>query len=80
MNEVEQIEKAQEHFAGLKKALKQIMKINAEAGRDEAANAAMKAYGKIIVAHAESTEDLNKYYKNEIEEGLIQTFGGGGGR
>lgn len=76
MTERKLLEETQDALAVMKKNLREIQKINKDAGRHDAANAAMKARGKLIVWHAEATEDLNRFFPDHAGE--IQTRGGGG--
>lgn len=77
MTEKEHIEAAQDALGELKANLRAIKKINEDAGRSPAANAAMKVLGKVIVLHAEAMEELEKHWPEEIS-GEISTRGGGG--
>jgi len=69
------IEAAQDAIASLKRALRGIEKINTEAGRLDAANAAMGGRGKVIVLHSELTKDMHQFFPEFAAE--IQTRGGG---
>lgn len=74
MTERTDIEMVQDGIAMVKKGLRSIQKLNTEAGRDAAANAAMKHRGQAICLHAEMTESLIEFYPEFSSE--IQTRGG----
>lgn len=64
--------------------MKDLAKINRDAGRAEAANAAMRfegeavrALGQITIAHADASDAMVREWP---EDGMIVAFGGGGGR
>ncbi len=62
MTERELIDQVQECIAGGKLGLRELQKINAKAGRDEASNACMKHRHQLGVLHSEMTESLHKFY------------------
>ncbi len=66
--EREFIDDAQKAIGDLKRALRSIQKMNAEAGRDAAANAAMKHRGQAITLHAEMTESMTAFYPQFASE------------
>lgn len=74
--EREYIEQVQDHLAGGKKCLLAVMKINQDAGRLAASNAAMKCHGKLVTLHAEMMEELRNNWPEEFADG-VQTRGGG---
>lgn len=76
LTEDDAIKNAQDAFGALKSALSTIQSINTDAGRFEAANAAMGLRGEVITLHTKATEALYKYYPEQA--GAIVTRGGGG--
>lgn len=76
MTELEHLEAAQDALGTLKKSLRELEKINTEAGRMPAANAAHKVRGKVMVLHAEAIEDLRAHWPEQVS-GAISTRGGG---
>lgn len=79
MTEIELIESAQDHIIGLKKDMRAIQKLNEEAGRGEAANAAMKWRGEVIRMHGLLMEEMYMHYP-EFASGIQARGGDGGGR
>lgn len=77
MTELDHIRAAQDALGDLKSSIKAIQKINQDAGRNEAANAAMKVHGKVQVLHAEAMDDLRTHWPEQVS-GEISTRGGGG--
>ena len=75
-SEIQLIELAQDCVGDLKKALRDIQKENAAAGRHDAANAAMGLRGELIAWHARATEELRKHFPEMGAD--IQVRGGGG--
>lgn len=76
-DEQKEVFKAQRALKVFKIALGKIEKINREAGRMEAANAAYKWRQKAGVLHAEAAEDLYKYWPQNLADDVIGTLGGG---
>jgi len=76
-DEQNEVLKAQKALKVFKIALGKIEKINREAGRMEAANAAYKWQQKAGVFHAEAAEDLYKYWPQNLADDVIGTLGGG---
>lgn len=74
--ERENIEIAQDAIGSLKKALRNIQKENEDAGRLDAANAAMGFRGDVMRLHSDMTRALAEFYPEFASE--IQTRGGGG--
>lgn len=62
-------------LAAIKANLREIEKINTDAGRLDAANAAMGFRGKVITLHSEMTEAMAKYWPEFAAE--VQTKGPG---
>ncbi len=75
MTEREAIDFAQKSLGDLKSALNRIQVINNEAGRLEAANAAMGLRGEVMTLHAKATEALYRFKPDEA--GGIVAQGGG---
>jgi len=73
MNERELIEAVGQSFRDIEKNLKAIRKINAEAGRDEAANAVFGLEGAVMVLHSQGTAELHKHWPDIAGE--VQTLG-----
>lgn len=78
MTEQDHIECVQDALGQIKKSLREIQKMNFDADRKAAANAAMGFRGKVITLHSEMTAALDQFYPEM--SGEIQVRGGGGGR
>lgn len=76
--EREAIDAAQDAIGALKRAMREIEKINTEAGRLAAANAAMGLRGELITWHAKATVAMREHFPEFADE--VQAFGPGGGR
>ncbi len=70
------IEQAQDAIGALKKAMRDLQKLNEKEGRLAAANAAMRLRGELIVWHADATDALHQNFPEFASE--IQTRGPGG--
>ncbi|AUR11218.1 hypothetical protein PhaeoP48_01221 [Phaeobacter inhibens] len=77
MTELDHIKAIQDGIGKIKRHLRSVQKINAENGRDRAANAAMKVHGKVQVLHAEAMDELYANWPEQVS-GEISTRGGGG--
>lgn len=76
MTELDHLKAIQDELASIKKHLRAIEKINTDAGRMPAANAAHKVRGKVMVLHGEAMEDLREHWPDQVS-GAISTRGGG---
>lgn len=76
MTEMEHLEAAQDALGNLKKHLRAIEKINMDAGRAAAANAAMKVRGNVMALHADAMTLLERHWPEQVS-GAISTRGGG---
>jgi len=77
--EREMIDQVQDGIAPVKQGLKELQKLNADAGRPMAANAAMGLLGELNAWHAKATEALDKHYP-ELTASVTTRGGGGSGR
>ena len=91
-NEAELINQISDNFLDAKvslqkaqRALTEVMQINTDKGRLDAANAAMRVRGEVRcirgnldVMHSNATVDMSTYYPEFSAE--VQVRGGGGGR
>ncbi len=75
IDERAELEKVQKALKVIKVSLGKIEKVNREAGRAPAANAAYKWQQKFGVAHAEATEDLISNWPQSLSDVVI--LGGG---
>jgi hypothetical protein len=71
--ERESVEAIQQALAVIKTNLRNIQQINTEAGRLQAANAAMGFRGRVLILHADMTEAMRVYWPEFADE--IQAFG-----
>ena len=70
------IEGIQDALGEMKKGLRELQKLNTEAGRHNGANIAMGLRGELMVWHSKATVELTANYPEFSDE--IQTRGGGG--
>ncbi len=77
IDERAELQKVQKALKAAKVALGKIEKVNREAGRLQAANAAYKNQQKLGVFHGEATEDLFKHWPEQFASEIV-AFGGGG--
>ena len=75
---------AKRDLSSIARNMKELARVNRDAGRAEAANAAMRfegeakrALGQLIIAHADASDSMVREWP---EDGMIVAFGGGGGR
>lgn len=76
IDERAELARVQRAMKTIKVALGRVERINRDANRLEAANAAYKWQQKMGVFHAEATEDLFKHWPEEFAGGIM-TRGGG---
>ena len=74
--EREAIEAIGAAFRIIEANLKTVMKINTDAGRDQAANAVFGILGAVMVVHSDATADLHKHWPEFASE--VQALGPGG--
>ena len=74
--EREIIDQVQDGIADAKQGLKELQKLNADAGRPMGANAAMGLRGELMAWHRDATEELDKHYPELTND--VTTRGGGG--
>lgn len=70
-----QIEAAQDGLGAFKRALRELEKINAAAGRHDASNAAMGLRGDAMALHSKATRLLKEFYPDFVAD--ISLRGGG---
>lgn len=80
IDERAELEKVQKALKVIKVSLGKVEKVNREAKRMEAANAAYKWQQKFGVAHGEATEDLFKHWPEGVAGEIMTRGGGGSGR
>jgi len=76
LTELESIEAAREAFRALEKHLRNIRKINEEAGRNQVSNAVFGLEGEVMAMHSKATATLHQYWPDIADE--VQTRGPGG--
>ena len=76
MTEREEIEAAGEAFRALEKHLRNIRKINEEAGRNQVSNAVFGLEGEVMALHSKATATLHQFWPDIADE--VQTRGPGG--
>lgn len=73
MAERDNVEAIQQALAVIKSNLREIQQINTDAGRLDAANAAMGFRGRVLILHADMTEAMQVYWPEFADE--IQVLG-----
>jgi hypothetical protein len=76
MTERENIEAAREDFRALEKHLRNIRKINEEAGRNQVSNAVFGLEGEVMALHSKATATLHQFWPDIADE--VQAKGPGG--
>ena len=74
--ERENIEAAGEAFRALERCLRQVRKINEEAGRLPISNAVFGLEGEVMALHSKATATLHQFWPDSASE--IQAMGPGG--
>ena len=76
MTEREEIEGAREALRSLEKHLRNIRKINEEAGRNQVSNAVFGLEGEVMALHSKATATLHQFWPDIADE--VQAKGPGG--